>query len=44
MRIKNLIATIMHTLFDVGQLRVQRGVPREVLAMAEAEPIAGLHG
>jgi hypothetical protein len=43
-RIKNLVSTVLHTLFDVGQLRVQRGVPREVLAMAEAEPIPGLHG
>jgi uncharacterized protein (DUF1501 family) len=43
-RIKNVVSTVMHTLFDVGQLRVQRGVPREVLAMADAEPIAGLHG
>jgi hypothetical protein len=42
--IKNVISSVMHTLFDVGQLRVQRGVPREVLAMAEAAPIAGLHG
>jgi uncharacterized protein (DUF1501 family) len=42
-RIKNVISTVMHTLFDVGQLRVQRGVPREVLSMAEAEPIPGLH-
>jgi uncharacterized protein (DUF1501 family) len=42
-RIKNLIATVMHTLFDVGQLRVQRGLPREVMAMTEWEPIAGLH-
>ena len=43
-RIRNLIGTIMHTLFDVGQLRVARGVPREVLQMAEWEPIPGLHG
>jgi len=34
---------VLHTLFDVGQLRVARGVPREVLAAATgAEPIAGL--
>jgi uncharacterized protein (DUF1501 family) len=43
-RIKNLIGTVMHTLFDVGQLRVTRGVPREVLQMAEWDPIPGLHG
>jgi uncharacterized protein (DUF1501 family) len=42
-RIKNLIATVMHTLFDVGQLRVQRGLPREVMSMTEWEPISGLH-
>jgi len=43
-RIKHLISTIMHSLFDVGQLRVTRGVPREILTMAEHEPIPGLHG
>ena len=42
-RIPNLIGTVMHTLFDVGQLRVVRGMPREVLTMAEWEPIRGLH-
>jgi hypothetical protein len=42
-RIPNLIATIMHTLFDVGELRVTRGVPNEVLrAATAAEPIPGL--
>jgi hypothetical protein len=41
-RIKNLLSTITHTLFDVGKLRVTRGVARELLAMADAEPIAGL--
>ena len=29
--IENLMATIMNVLFDIGQLRVQRGVPRELL-------------
>jgi hypothetical protein len=42
MRIGNLIGTVMHALFDVGQLRVRRGVPREVLQMAEWKPITGL--
>jgi uncharacterized protein (DUF1501 family) len=42
-RIRHLIGTVMHTLFDVGQLRVARGVPREVLQMAEWDPIPGLH-
>ena len=41
-RIKNLIGTIMHTLFDVGKLRVVRGLPREINQMAEYPPIAGL--
>ncbi|MFL5341127.1 MAG: DUF1501 domain-containing protein [Gemmataceae bacterium] len=41
-RIRNLIATILHTLFDVGQLRVRRGLPRDVQQMLEWEPIAGL--
>ncbi|MBM3834314.1 MAG: DUF1501 domain-containing protein [Verrucomicrobia bacterium] len=39
----NLMATIMHTLFDVGKLRVQRGVPGELLSFVEsAPPIAAL--
>jgi uncharacterized protein (DUF1501 family) len=41
-RIRDLIGTIMHSLFDVGQLRVARGVPREILRMAEWDPIPGL--
>ena len=43
-RIANLIGTIMHTLFDVGQLRVTRGAGRELLQMADYTPISGLHG
>jgi uncharacterized protein (DUF1501 family) len=43
-RIPNLLSTIAHTLFDVGKLRVTRGVGREVLALADAQPIPGLHG
>jgi hypothetical protein len=43
-RISNLIGTIMHTLFDVGKLRITRGVSRELLAMADYAPIGGLHG
>ena len=34
----------MHTLFDVGKLRVTRGVSRELLQMADYTPIRGLHG
>ncbi len=42
-RIPNLLSTILHTMFDVGKLRVIRGMPREVLQMAEHAPIPGLH-
>jgi uncharacterized protein (DUF1501 family) len=39
----NLLSTVMHTLFDVGILRVTRGVPRQFLAAVEQnEPIAEL--
>jgi uncharacterized protein (DUF1501 family) len=42
-RIPNLIATILHTLFDVGELRLVPGVPREVAqTMTGWEPIPGL--
>lgn len=41
--IKNLVATIMHTLFDIGELRLVRGVPNEILRVATAaDPIPGL--
>lgn len=43
-RNKNLISTIMHTLFDVGKLRVVRGLPREIATMIETDPIPNLHG
>ncbi|HVL12105.1 MAG TPA: DUF1501 domain-containing protein, partial [Gemmata sp.] len=43
-KIPNLIGTIMHSLFDVGKLRVTRGVSREVLAMSDYAPIRGLNG
>ena len=40
---QHLLATVMHTLFDVGQLRVARGVPGELIrAASEEEPIAEL--
>ncbi|MFM8250880.1 MAG: DUF1501 domain-containing protein [Planctomycetota bacterium] len=43
MTISHLYATIFHTLFDVGQLRIQPGVSRDVLKIAtSAEPITGL--
>jgi uncharacterized protein (DUF1501 family) len=41
---QNLIATILHTLFDVGKLRVMRGLPRELARITEWDPIPGLHG
>ena len=42
-RIPNLVSTVMHSLFDVGELRVTRGVPNEVMrAATAADPIAGL--
>jgi uncharacterized protein (DUF1501 family) len=42
-RIPNLIATILHTLFDVGELRLVPGVPRELAqTMTGWEPIPGL--
>jgi hypothetical protein len=41
--IKNLIATILHTVFDVGELRVARGLPRDIAGtMTSWEPIPGL--
>ncbi len=40
--IKHLLGTVMHTLFDVGRLRLQRGMAREVLTMAEYPTIPGL--
>ena len=40
---ENLMATIMHVLLDVAQVRVMPGVPREVAsAIADAQPIRGL--
>ncbi|WP_238537525.1 DUF1501 domain-containing protein [Zavarzinella formosa] len=42
--IKHLVGTVMNTLFDVGKLRVVRGLPREIQQMAEADPIPNLFG
>ena len=39
---RHLIATIMQTLFDAGQLRVARGVPETVSRVVQAEPIPNL--
>ena len=39
---KHLISTIMHTLFNVGELRITQGVPQQVSQISETEPIPGL--
>jgi uncharacterized protein (DUF1501 family) len=42
-RIQNLLATILHTLFDVGELRLVPGLQREIAqTMTGWEPIPGL--
>jgi hypothetical protein len=42
-RIQNLVATILHTLVDVGELRLVPGMPREIAqTMTGWEPIPGL--
>jgi uncharacterized protein (DUF1501 family) len=33
-----MMSTILHTLFDVGQLRLQPGVPRDLLGLIERTP------
>lgn len=39
----NLMATLMHTVFDIGKLRLLSGVPREVTQLVEAgQPIREL--
>jgi uncharacterized protein (DUF1501 family) len=38
----NLLATVMHALFDVGQMRLDAGVPRDLARLAEAPPIVEL--
>jgi hypothetical protein len=41
-RIPNLISTILHTVFDVGLLRLQPGLPRELnQQLVAADPISG---
>ena len=41
--VSNLMATIMHTMFDVGQLRLETGLPRELTTLIEeTEPIQQL--
>jgi hypothetical protein len=42
-RPKHLLATIMHSLFDIGQLRLARDLPSDVLkTIADGEPIEEL--
>ena len=39
----NLLGTIMHTLFDMGELRIKQGLPNELVQhVASATPISGL--
>jgi uncharacterized protein (DUF1501 family) len=38
----NLLSTVLHALFDVGQMRLDPGVPRELARLAEPPPIAEL--
>jgi hypothetical protein len=39
----NLVATILHTLLDAGQVRIERGLPADVIRAATGhEPISGL--
>jgi len=39
----NLLGTIMHTLLDVGEVRLMESLPREVKSLiAGAEPISNL--
>jgi hypothetical protein len=40
---KDLLATVMHTLLDIGEVRLMPGVPQRVVeAMTRGEPIRGL--
>ena len=40
---KDLLATIMHTLLDIGEVRLMPGIPQRVIeAMTRGEPIRGL--
>ena len=42
-RIQNLVSTILHTLFHVGEVRLIPGLPRDIAqTMTGWEPIAGL--
>lgn len=41
--IPHLVATILQTLFHLGELRLQPGVPSEIVRAASHEPIPGLN-
>jgi uncharacterized protein (DUF1501 family) len=38
----NLLSTVLHALFDIGQMRLDTAVPRELAKLAEPPPIAEL--
>ena len=40
--LENVMSTVMHALFDAGQLRLDSAVPRDLARLAEAPPIAEL--
>jgi uncharacterized protein (DUF1501 family) len=40
----HLIATILHTLFDPGKLRLEPGIPPAIARLVEGEPIQELFG
>jgi len=42
-RPQHLMATVLQTLFDVGKLRLEQNVPREITRLAELQPIEHLH-
>ncbi|MFO0877141.1 MAG: DUF1501 domain-containing protein [Gemmataceae bacterium] len=42
MTVRHLLGTIMHSMFDLGRLRLVRGLPREIQTMAEYPTIPGL--
>jgi hypothetical protein len=39
---RHLMGTIAHALFDLGKLRVARGLPDEIVRLTEYEPIREL--
>ena len=39
---QHLISTIMHTVFDVGELRLTAGVPSQIAQLSQADPIPGI--